>query len=35
MLNIGILGLGVMGRNLAQNFELNGHSSAGYDLDLS
>jgi 6-phosphogluconate dehydrogenase len=34
MLNIGILVLGVMGRSLAQNFELNGHSSARYDLGL-
>jgi prephenate dehydrogenase len=34
MLNIGVLGLGVMGRSLAQDFKLNGHSSAGYDVDL-
>jgi 6-phosphogluconate dehydrogenase len=32
-LNIGILGLGVMGRNLALNFERNGYSVAGYDVD--
>jgi 6-phosphogluconate dehydrogenase len=31
-LNIGILGLGVMGRSLAQNFERNGYSVAGYDV---
>ena len=34
MLNIGILGLGVMGRSLVQNFERNGYSVAGYDLNL-
>lgn len=33
-MNIGILGLGVMGRSLAQNFERNGYSVAGYDLNL-
>jgi len=33
-LNIGILGLGVMGRSLALNFERNGYSVAGYDLNL-
>jgi 6-phosphogluconate dehydrogenase len=33
-LNIGILGLGVMGRSLAQNFARNGYSVAGYDLNL-
>jgi 6-phosphogluconate dehydrogenase len=33
-LNIGILGLGVMGRSLAQNFERNGYSVAGYDVNL-
>ena len=33
-LNIGILGLGVMGRSLAQNFERNGYSVAGYDIHL-
>lgn len=31
-MNIGILGLGVMGRSLAQNFERNGYSVAGYDV---
>jgi len=34
-LNIGILGLGVMGRSLALNFERNGYSVAGYDVHLS
>ena len=34
ILNIGILGLGVMGRSLAQNFERNGCSVAGYDVNL-
>lgn len=29
---LGILGLGVMGRSLAQNFERNGYSVIGYDL---
>jgi 6-phosphogluconate dehydrogenase len=33
-LNIGILGLGVMGRSLAQNFERNGYAVAGYDIHL-
>ena len=33
-MNIGILGLGVMGRSLAQNFERNGYSVAGYDIHL-
>ena len=33
-MNIGILGLGVMGRSLSQNFERNGYSVAGYDLHL-
>lgn len=33
-MNIGILGLGVMGRSLAQNFEGNGYSVAGYDVNL-
>jgi len=33
-LNIGILGLGVMGRSLALNFERNGYSVAGYDINL-
>ena len=31
--NIGIIGLGVMGQNLALNIERNGFSVAGYDLD--
>ncbi len=30
---IGIVGLGVMGENLALNFESRGYSVAGYDLD--
>ncbi len=33
-MNIGILGLGVMGRSLALNFERNGYSVAGYDVNL-
>jgi len=33
-LNIGILGLGVMGRSLALNFERNGYSVAAYDVNL-
>lgn len=33
-MNIGILGLGVMGRSLALNFERNGYSVAGFDLNL-
>ena len=33
-MNIGILGLGVMGRSLALNFERNGYAVAGYDLNL-
>jgi 6-phosphogluconate dehydrogenase len=33
-LNIGILGLGVMGRSLAQNFERNGYSVVGYEVNL-
>ncbi|MBN1349999.1 NADP-dependent phosphogluconate dehydrogenase [candidate division KSB1 bacterium] len=32
---IGIIGLGVMGQNLAMNMERNGFSVAGYDLDQS
>ena len=32
MPNIGILGLGVMGRSLALNFERNGYSVAGFDI---
>ncbi|MEJ2637142.1 MAG: decarboxylating NADP(+)-dependent phosphogluconate dehydrogenase [Calditrichia bacterium] len=31
--NIGIVGLGVMGQNLALNIERNGYSVAGFDLD--
>ena len=34
-MNIGILGLGVMGRSLALNFERNGYSVAGYDVNPS
>ena len=34
-MNIGILGLGVMGRSLALNFERNGYSVAGYDIHLN
>ena len=33
-MNIGILGLGVMGRSLALNFERNGYSVAGYDVNV-
>jgi 6-phosphogluconate dehydrogenase len=29
----GVIGLGVMGQNLAVNIERNGHSVAGYDID--
>ena len=32
-LSIGLIGLGVMGQNLALNIERNGFSVAGYDLD--
>lgn len=32
-MNIGILGLGVMGRSLAQNFERNGYSVTGFDVN--
>jgi 6-phosphogluconate dehydrogenase len=32
--NIGIIGLGVMGSNLALNIERNGFVVAGYDLDI-
>lgn len=32
-MKIGILGLGVMGRSLALNFERNGYSVAGYDVN--
>ena len=31
--DIAIVGLGVMGENLALNFERNGHSVCGFDLD--
>lgn len=31
-MNLGILGLGVMGRSLALNFARNGYSVAGYDI---
>jgi 6-phosphogluconate dehydrogenase len=31
--NIGVIGLGVMGQNLALNIERNGFSVAGFDLD--
>ena len=30
---IGVVGLGVMGQNLALNIERNGYSVVGYDLD--
>ena len=33
-MNVGILGLGVMGRSLSLNFERNGYSVASYDLSL-
>ena len=33
-MNIGILGLGVIGRSLTLNFERNGYSVAGYDVNL-
>ena len=32
---IGIVGLGVMGHNLALNMERNGFAVAGYDLDAA
>ncbi|HLO30123.1 MAG TPA: NAD(P)-binding domain-containing protein, partial [Anaerolineales bacterium] len=32
-MNIGILGLGIMGRSLALNFERHGYSVAGYDVN--
>lgn len=32
---IGVVGLGVMGANLALNMERNGFPVAGYDLDAS
>lgn len=31
--DIGLVGLGVMGENLALNFERNGHAVAGFDVD--
>jgi 6-phosphogluconate dehydrogenase len=31
--DIGVVGLGVMGSNLALNMERNGFRIAGYDLD--
>ena len=31
--SIGVIGLGVMGRNLALNIERNGYPAAGFDLD--
>ena len=31
--NIGVIGLGVMGQNLALNIESKGFSVAGFDLD--
>ena len=34
MYKIGVVGLGVMGHNLALNMERNGYPVAGYDLDL-
>ncbi len=33
--SIGVIGLGVMGHNLALNMERNGFAVAGYDLDLA
>jgi 6-phosphogluconate dehydrogenase len=33
--NIGVIGLGVMGQNLALNIESRGYSVAGFDLDKS
>ena len=33
--HIGVVGLGVMGRNLAANMARNGFAVAGYDLDAS
>ncbi|MFI5340970.1 MAG: NADP-dependent phosphogluconate dehydrogenase [Candidatus Methylomirabilales bacterium] len=35
MYKIGVVGLGVMGRNLALNMERNGFPVAGYDLDAA
>ena len=34
-MDIGVIGLGVMGRNLALNFADHGYSVAGFDLDES
>ena len=31
----GVIGLGVMGQNLALNIERNGYSVAGFDLDAA
>ena len=31
--DVGVIGLGVMGRNLARNFARQGQKVAGYDLD--
>ena len=33
--NVGVIGLGVMGQNLALNIERNGFRVASYDLDES
>ena len=33
--SIGLIGLGVMGHNLALNMERNGFPVAGYDLDAA
>ena len=35
MQQIGIVGLGVMGENLALNISRNGYSVAGFDLDAA
>jgi len=32
---VGVIGLGVMGRNLALNIERNGFPVAGYDIDAA
>ena len=32
-MSLGLIGLGVMGENLALNFERNGFSVCGFDLD--
>jgi len=34
-MSLGLIGLGVMGENLALNFERNGFSVCGFDLDAS